>query len=283
MRRLNKLLSIIWITVFVFLIIKLIFSNLESNKRYADNTVATKAWFYMCKNLINSDSTKVLTLKDSKIIDSVKYDYLKFVANTNMVSDNLWIEDSLRNIKIFVCSDSIKLMSDETIKAFYTNIDYIDEKDRKTLPKNFIIVKESDLTDGETLVHELSHYLDNLLGGNKNNTYWSNTYIRKYMDDYLLNYEYDEQYAFEKLNYIGVNADYCFDYVESYKKDGDYYTDPTEFFARTMVLVKKYQYCPDKELLNTLSSNINEETDIIDLLFWCDLDKLTELRNLLSK
>ena len=175
------------------------------------------------------------------------------------------------------------MAKDKTIKAYYTNIDYVDSSKRENLPKNFIIVKESDLNDGETLVHELSHYLDNLLAGNTNNKYWSNTYISNYMDEYLLKYEYDEQYAYDKLLYIGVNEDYCFDYVAIYKKDADYYTDPTEFFARTMVLVKKYNYCPDEMLVETLKSNINEETDLVDLLFWCDLDKLTELRNLLGK
>ena len=277
---LSKLLKIIWFIVFIYLILSLVISVNKDEERHMKNILIGKNWFNDCKTIINLKETKQFTTQNSRLVDSIREDYLKFIVNTNLVKKRYWIADSLKNVKIYICSDSISLLKDETIKAFYTNIYYIDSSQRGNIPKNIIIVKLSNFNDGETLVHELSHYLDNLLAGNVNK-YWSSTYISKYMDNYLLNYEYDEQYALQKLLYIGVKPEKSFLYLETYKKDAEYYTDATEFFARTMVLLKKYQYCPDELLFETLTSNINQETDLIDLLFWCDLAKLAKLRNII--
>lgn len=280
MRHLRKFLEVLWFFVFIYLIILCVKGiTKKEDKRYTTDSAIISAWFYECKNIINIPLTKQLTEQKKPLVDSVKLDYIKFIVNTKQIQNSPWIIDSINNIKVFVCSDNFKLMNDTDIKGFFTNMDYISLQMRGDIPKNFVIVKQSDIDDSETL----SHYVDNLLGGGKNNSYWSSHLIKNYMDDYLVNYEFDEEYAYEKLIYIGVNPEYCSSYIEFYKKDADYYTDPTEFFARSMVMSKKYQLCPNTLLLEVLSSNISKEKDIVDLLFWCDLDKLGELRDILNK
>jgi hypothetical protein len=284
MRRLYKFLELLWFFIFIYLIILCGKGILKKeDKRYTTDSAIISAWFYECKNIVNIPLTKELTKQKKPLVDSVKSEYIKFIVNTKQIQNSPWIIDSINSIKVFVCSDSFCLINDEAIKGFFTNMDYISLQMRGDIPQNFVIIKQSEIDDGETLVHELSHYVDNLLGGGKNNSYWSNHIIKNYMDDYLLNYEFDEEYAYEKLIYIGVCPEYCNDYIEFYKNDADYYTDPTEFFARTMVMSKKYKLCPNNLLLDTLSYNINEEKDIVDLLFWSDLDKLGKLRDILNK
>lgn len=254
-------------------------------------------------NVANSDESKP-NYKESKWIDSVKQEVIEEIQTSKLFNkfDKKYIIDSIRTIN-FRIVDSIIPFAKEA-KACYVHIKPLKNKYKYLLKSqipsfdNFIIINRSDMNDpsySASLVHEIYHYFDYLLGDGED---YSNTNkIRKFIDKNIDDREYlkekilrltmiDPEKNKKEKNLIKSIINFIYyDFMDN----KSYYTSNDELFARYKTvkfkmikrgIITKDETIGIESIAKYLALSNNRIQDIIPFIA-LDLNKLDELDKLL--
>lgn len=227
-------------------------------------------------NLVNSESS-IPTQSESIIIDSIRYKLIDIIEQSDDFNKygKDYILDSLRTINFRVV-DEIRIGKDLAAGMYlklhdvkeYTNNRFIT---RQLLsPPNFdncILILKSRLNDpdiAETIVHEMYHYFDRLLGEN-DGEFSDNINFDDIKDDKISN----KDYALNKLSLIffgkkyneveypkSLVVDETYDFIKS---EEDYYYSNHEMYVRWKTL--KFRL-----LQRGIITDINQEVKYLDIL-----------------
>lgn len=130
-------------------------------------------------------------------VEDFKKRFIAEIEKDDTLINKQFIIDSIKNVRIFVVPKLEDTISNRGMLGFFTNIGWIPKENRGTLPENFIVVQRDELEKydefekrlsrknhnfSSTLLHEISHYIDKLLGGNTYYSYYSNTLKRDFLD-----------------------------------------------------------------------------------------------------
>ena len=152
-------------------------------------------------------------------VEDFKKRFISQIEKDDTLINKQFIIDSIKNVRIFVVPEL------ENTLGFFTNIGWIPKENRGTLPENFIVIKRDELEKydefekrlaeydhfSSTLLHEITHYIDRVVGGN---TFYSNKLKRDFLDFKIVETDdsgkvthINREMIEEKLNFLNSGGD----------------------------------------------------------------------------
>lgn len=266
--------------------------------------------FYEVKKIYNIvNSTENYPTGEEKIfIDSVRSDIISQVKSSNLFSkvNKGYILDSLKNVTIKIVEPTGNLVVSKNSAAVFIKLGDFEELvkgnflfkhfDMHSSKKNVILINRNHINDkdlSEIITHEIYHYVDVLLGSNKELS--TTLGLSKFVDNKIID---DENYLTYKATLMFGMGKTLSAYMKSLIKDLSimtvdnisYLSKDEEIFARWKTFKGKLVKMGYVDSLETPITSLEvskyvKDNDIslmdLDILLTLDWSKMEELDNLI--